>query len=38
MMADLVAQGIILQVGGVGDVVLALFCEIVEDVLTADAE
>ena len=38
MMADLVAQGIILQVGGVGDVVLSLFCEIAEDVLTADAE
>ena len=37
-MADLVAQGIILQVGGVGDVVLSLFCEIAEDVLTADAE
>ena len=38
VMADLVAQGIILQVGGVGDVVLPLFCEIVQDVLAADAE
>ena len=38
VMADLVAQGIILQVGGVGDVVLSLFGEIVQDVLTADAE
>ena len=38
VVADLVAQGIILQVGGVGDVVLSLFCEIVQDVLAADAE
>lgn len=38
VMADLVAQGIILQVGGVGNVVLSLFCEIVQDVLAADAE
>ena len=36
--ADLVAENIIDEVGGVGDVVLADGIEVLEDVVTADAE
>ena len=38
MQTDFVAEDIIDEVGGVGDVVLADGIEILEDVLTADAE
>ena len=38
MVADLVAQGIIFQIRGIGDVILFLLCQIVEHILSADAE
>ena len=38
MVADFVAQGIIFQIRGIGDVVLISFCQIVEHILATDAE
>ena len=38
MVADFVAQGIIFQIRGIGYVILFLLCQIVEHILSADAE